>query len=99
LSDGRCSDGFLPGLIFGAIAGAAVALLTTPRSGRETRELLRTRFPDASDEAEDIVERVTGGIRQRIESSREAFREGKEETRARMTEEFDEASRRGSPPR
>ncbi len=88
--------GFVPGLIVGALAGAAVALLTTPRTGRETREVLLTRLPDASEEAPRLVERAVTEIRQRLEAGREAFREGQEETRAQMTAEFEEARRRGS---
>jgi gas vesicle protein len=95
MSDDRRATGFLPGLIVGAVAGAAVALLTAPRSGRENRDLLKAHFPEASDEAEGLIQRVTGEVRQRIESGREAFHQGKEEVRARMTEEYEQARRRG----
>ncbi len=86
--------GFVPGLIVGALAGAAVALLTTPRTGRETREALLTHLPDASQEAPRLLERAATEIRYRLEAGREAFREGQEETRAQMTAEFEAARRR-----
>jgi len=36
-------DAFLVGFIIGGLAGAIVALLITPRSGEETRSLIRDR--------------------------------------------------------
>jgi gas vesicle protein len=94
MSDDCRPSGFLPGLIIGAMAGAAIALLTAPRSGRENRDYLKAHLPEAPEEAEDLFERVAEDIRQRIESGREAFRQGKQETRARMAEEFEQASGR-----
>jgi gas vesicle protein len=87
---------FVPGVILGAIAGAAVALLTTPRSGRENRELLKTRFPEAGEEAPELLERLKEEIRQRVETGRQAFQQGKDETRAQMMSEFEQGRRRGS---
>lgn len=99
MSADRGGVGFLPGLILGAIAGAAVALLTAPRTGRENREFLKTHLPEAAEEAPILLERVREEIRQRLETGREAFRLGQEESRARMMEEFEQARHRDSPPR
>jgi gas vesicle protein len=96
MSGDRSPTGFLPGLIVGALAGAAVALLTAPRSGRENRDLLKTHFPEATEEAEGLVDRVREEVRQRLEAGRAAFEQGKEETRRSMAEEFEQASKRGS---
>jgi gas vesicle protein len=85
---------FLPGVIIGAIAGAAVALLTTPRSGRENRELLKTHFPEATEEAPQLIERLKDEMRQRVDAGRQAFEQGKDETRTQMMEEFEQARRR-----
>jgi gas vesicle protein len=47
---------FLGVFLLGAAAGAAVALLTAPRSGRETRAQLK-------DTARDLMERAPGALR------------------------------------
>jgi gas vesicle protein len=85
---------FVPGLIVGALAGAAVALLTTPRTGRENREALLTHIPEAPEEAPRLVERARAEIKQRLDAGREAFDQGREETRREMTAELEEARRR-----
>jgi gas vesicle protein len=46
---------FLAGLIAGAVAGAAAALLLTPKKGQETREII-------TDRASDIRGRASGPI-------------------------------------
>ncbi len=42
---------FFLGVVLGAVAGAAVAILTAPRSGRETRDRLATAARDAAEGA------------------------------------------------
>jgi gas vesicle protein len=62
MSDERGSDaaGYLGWFVLGAIAGAAAAVLLTPKCGRETRELLAEhsgdlfkRAPEAAGQAQD----------------------------------------------
>jgi len=43
--------GFLTGLVFGGLAGAAAALLLAPRPGAETRRLIRDQVENARDQA------------------------------------------------
>lgn len=42
--------GFLAGFLLGGFAGAVIALLTAPRSGEETRILLRDELAGMQDE-------------------------------------------------
>jgi gas vesicle protein len=49
---------FLAGLFFGAIAGAAAAVLLTPRSGPELREQVVERGIELRTRAEDAVQRA-----------------------------------------
>ena len=94
---------FVPGLIVGALAGAAVALLTTPRNGRENREALLTHLPEAQEEVPRLLDRARAEIQQRIDAGRDAFLQTRDETRRKMTHEFNEKRlRRGdlpAPPR
>ena len=84
--------------LWGALIGAGVALLFAPRSGRETREGIRTGALRLRDRAEDAVRNVSdqvtetiGGVRGevygRVEAAREAFEAGRRaarETRREM---------------
>jgi gas vesicle protein len=84
--------------IWGAIIGAGTALLLAPRSGRETRDEIRSGALRLRDRAEDAVREVTdtvsetigdvrGEVQGRIESARDAFEAGRRaarETRAEM---------------
>ena len=79
--EGRSSD--LGPFLLGAALGAGLALLLAPRSGAETREALREHVQSARDRAsvaaEEVKERVSGGLadareelERRIESARAA---------------------------
>lgn len=59
---------FIFGLTFGALCGVVLALLLTPQSGEETRELLGKKTEDLRKGAEDAVGRAresTAGIMER----------------------------------
>jgi gas vesicle protein len=58
-------------LLGGAAAGAAVAFLTAPRSGVESRQRLR----GLAEEARDTVGRVPVAVKKATEAAREAFNE------------------------
>jgi gas vesicle protein len=63
----------------GAAAGAAVAYLTAPASGEESRQRLR----DAVDGGKDSVTRMPLALRRATEAARDAFTEALEEGSAR----------------
>ena len=63
---------FVAGLIAGAAAGAALALLYAPNSGRDTLAAIRTHFRNASDEAREAGLRAEGDILSRYRQVRDA---------------------------
>jgi gas vesicle protein len=46
--------------VLGAIAGAAVALLTAPATGRETREFIGEKTREGVRKAKDVYAQATG---------------------------------------
>lgn len=54
MADNQSGSGFLGGAILGAAAGAVVGLLLAPRSGRETRQLLKKSADALPELAEDL---------------------------------------------
>jgi gas vesicle protein len=75
------------GLIVGVIAGAAVGLLWSPRSGAENREKLAEALPGASEAAA----RASTDLKVRLGAAMEAFRAGAAETRERMRRELEQS--------
>lgn len=61
---------FIFGLTFGALCGVVMALLLTPQSGEETRELLGKKTDDLKKGAEDAVERAREGTAGFVERGR-----------------------------
>jgi gas vesicle protein len=57
----------------GAVAGAAVAYLTAPRSGKETREALQDWARDARDKASRIPRAVREAVERGKQAGKEAF--------------------------
>ena len=47
--------GFLAAFAIGALAGAGIALLYAPRSGKETRKLIAAKGRDLKDKATDAI--------------------------------------------
>lgn len=66
------SPWFPVGLIAGAAAGAFLALVAAPRSGRETIEALRRHFDRAKDEARRAGEDAEAEILTRYQAVRSA---------------------------
>ena len=58
-SHGNRLGSFVGAFVLGAAAGATIALLTAPRSGRETRERLKGTLLDLG----ETIEPVPGAIR------------------------------------
>jgi gas vesicle protein len=55
---GKRSGGFLVGMVLGAAAGAITGLLVAPRTGSETRRILRKSADALPDLAEDLSSTV-----------------------------------------
>ena len=68
----------LMAVLSGALAGAAVAYFTAPRSGVETRQRLRSMSSDAR----ETVGQLPGALRKATEAAKEAFTEALDEARA-----------------
>jgi gas vesicle protein len=75
MADDRRSDaaGYLGWFFFGALAGAAAALLLAPQSGRETRELIAERGGDFLRRAQDAA--AASPSRDLFDRGREYFEE------------------------
>ena len=74
--------GFLAAFAIGALAGAGIALLYAPRSGKETRKLiadkgrdLKGQATDAIEDARDFIEGKKAEIASAVEAGKEAMRE------------------------
>jgi gas vesicle protein len=59
-NDGTGTGTVLLACLVGAVAGAAVALLYAPVSGRETREYLGDKAREGARKATEIYEEATG---------------------------------------
>ncbi len=100
----RRSDaaGYLGWFFFGALAGAATALLMAPKSGRETRELLAERGGEFWRRAHDAAGETQSRASDLFDRGREYFDEQTqrltsafEAGRAAMREEIDRSGRGG----
>ena len=92
--------GYLGWFLFGAALGAAAALLTTPRTGPETREFLNEKGGDLARRAQVFAGEAQGRAGEWLEKGREIF----EEQTQRLLSAFEagkeamrEEIRKGSP--
>ena len=69
------SAGYLGWFLLGATIGAAVAFLTAPRTGSETRELLVTRGGDVAKRAQEFAGDAQNHAGEWLDKSRELFEE------------------------
>ncbi|MDD5701058.1 MAG: YtxH domain-containing protein [Dehalococcoidales bacterium] len=74
--------GLFLGLLIGALAGGIAALLLAPKSGKETREYLKTKATDA----QHVVQEKAGDVKNR-------FSRMKEDMQARAEEEAESIKR------
>ena len=72
--------GFLAAFAIGALAGAGIALLYAPRSGKETRKLiaakgreLKGKAADAFEDAKDFIDDKKAEIAAAIEAGKDAM--------------------------
>ena len=56
--DNRDSTSFLTGLILGAVVGLAIGFLYAPKSGEETRKLLKEKAIVAKQKVTEVAKKV-----------------------------------------
>ena len=87
----ECSNAgkILTAFVFGAAAGAAVALLFAPATGKDTREFLsekaregREKAAEAGRQTREALARQRETISSAIERGREAYRDAREKETA-----------------
>ena len=54
----RETGNFVSGLIVGAVVGVALGLLFAPQSGKETRELVKTKAVIARERASEFIGKI-----------------------------------------
>jgi gas vesicle protein len=95
--------GYLGWFLLGGVLGAAAALLLTPRTGRETRDMLAEHGGEFARRAQEVATEAQGRAGEWLDKSRELF---EEQTQRLMTafeagkDAMREEMRRGpTPPR
>jgi gas vesicle protein len=76
--DDAAAGSILLAFIFGAVSGAALALLYAPVTGRETREFLGEKAREGRDRASDATERSKQVINQGRDTLAHAIERGRE---------------------
>ena len=67
--------GYLGWFFLGGVIGAAAALLLTPRTGRETRDILVERGGEFARRAQEVASEAQGRAGEWLDKSRELFEE------------------------
>ncbi len=83
---------FVFGLTFGALCGVILALLLTPQSGEETRDLLGKKTEDLRRGAEDAVGRAREGTAGLVERGRHMAEEAQSRIHSRHEAEPEAAA-------
>jgi gas vesicle protein len=74
-NDRNDAAGYLGWFFFGGMIGAAVALLMTPKTGRETRDMLAEHGNEVAKRAQAIATDAQGRAGEWFDKSRELFEE------------------------
>jgi gas vesicle protein len=74
-NDRSDAAGYLGWFLFGTAIGAAAALLMTPKSGHEARELLTEKSNEWAKRAQELAGEAQGRAGQWLDKSRELFEE------------------------
>jgi gas vesicle protein len=59
MSEKEGGNGFLLGFLIGALAGVAVGFLYAPKTGKETRAMLKEKAGEFKEKAGEVINRVT----------------------------------------
>ena len=76
--EGAGAGSVLVAFLVGAVAGAAVALLYAPATGRETRVFLGEKAREGRERATDVAEKGRQAIKDSKETFAQAIERGKE---------------------
>jgi len=85
--DGANASGIILAFLMGGLAGAALAILYAPRSGKETRDLLGDRIREGADRSRELRDRASVKGRELFEDAAEYVerqKEGVERKRDRL---------------
>jgi gas vesicle protein len=74
-SGGRDAAGYIGWFLVGAVAGAVVALVTAPRTGRATREFLTDHGEDAAHRAQSWADQAQSQAGEWMDRGRELLEE------------------------
>lgn len=86
-------SGFLSGLLVGGLVGAAVALLTAPHSGEETRRIIRDRSIELRDTASESLEAAAADARARADELTKMAKERADEVAKYAKERGEEVTK------
>ena len=76
MADGRSDGaGYLGWFLFGAAVGAVTAVLMTPRTGEQARDLLTERGGEFARRAQELAGEAQGRAGEWLDKSREMFEE------------------------
>ena len=74
-NDRHDAGGYMGWFLFGAMVGAGVALLMTPKTGAQARELLAERGGELGRRAQEFANEAQGRAGEWLDKSRELFEE------------------------
>lgn len=78
MDDNNKGVGFVFGILVGALVGAAVAILLTPQSGEETRNLIKEKLEEGKAKALEVAGELKGDMEDIVEEGKRVFKEKKE---------------------
>lgn len=90
---------FVLGALVGSAIGAVIGMLLAPRSGNETRELIREEFENRYRDSTDIIREKSDVLKEKAAAFREKmseFSEDLEEKGRKTISRFTEAGKKSS---
>jgi gas vesicle protein len=75
MSDERGSGGYMGWFLFGTMLGAVAAVLLTPKTGAQAREILADHGGDVARRAQEFAAEAQGRAGEWLDKSRELFEE------------------------
>lgn len=76
--------------LMAGVAGAGIALLLAPRSGRETREKISQRSHELKDQAEDSYQKAMKAVNTKVDKTRESLTDALSKTKRAADEQYHE---------